>query len=184
MFLQPLSHEILVFKSPRHPKSHENNIISIPGSLKTWTWNQSSILPFKSQKNQKIMLKLGPRRHPKSTLKSIRMDIWASESPLGAPLGPRTTKTVPQVPKKVPRGHKKEPQGVKNRRFRYRKITHCSNEPISQFSPILQSAINSLTNLPQAFSCLLLAVTASCQGVHFQLLPLLHSAINCLPIYY
>ena len=44
------------------------------------------------------------------------------------------------------------------------KVTHCSNQPVSQSSPIFQSAINKLTNLLLAFSCLLLAVGGRRQG--------------------
>jgi hypothetical protein len=54
---------------------------------------------------------VGPRRLPKSTLKSIKIDIWASVCPLGVPLDPRITKIVSQVPKK-------EPQGLQNDSFR------------------------------------------------------------------
>ena len=32
-------------------------------------------------------------------------------------------------------------------------MTHCSNQPVSPSPPILQSAINKLTNLLLAFSC-------------------------------
>ena len=48
---------------------------------------------------------MGPRRLPKSTLKSIKTAIWASVCPSGVPLDPRITKMVSQVPKKDPQGH-------------------------------------------------------------------------------
>ena len=91
-----------------------SGIISIPGSPKTWTWKLSPILPPQITENHKIVPKVGPRRLPKSTLKSIKMDIWASVCPLGVPLDPRITKMVSQVPKK-------EPQGLQNDSFRYKK---------------------------------------------------------------
>ena len=46
----------------------------------------------------------GSQEAPKSTLKSIKVDIWASVCPLGVPLDPRITKRVSQVPNKEPRG--------------------------------------------------------------------------------
>ena len=58
-------------------------------------------------KNNENASKVDPRRVPKSTLKSIKTDIWASVCLLGAPLDPRITKMVSQVPKK-------EPQGLQN----------------------------------------------------------------------
>ena len=47
---------------------------------------------------------------PQITLKSIKLDLWASVCPLGVPLDPRITKMVSQVPKK-------EPQGLQNDSF-------------------------------------------------------------------
>ena len=91
-----------------------SGIISIPGSLKTWTWNLSPILPPQITENRKIVPKVGPRRLPKSTLKSIRVNIWASVCPFGAPLDPRITKMVSQV-------YKKDTQGLQNDEFRHRK---------------------------------------------------------------
>ena len=96
-------------------------IISIPGSQKIWTWKLSPILPPQITENRKTVPKVGPKRLPKSNLKSIKMYIWALRSikmyiwasvcPLGAPLHPRITKMVSQVPKK-------EPQGLQNNSFR------------------------------------------------------------------
>ena len=54
--------------------------------------------------------KVGPRRHPKSTLKSIKTDIWASVCPLDVPLDPRITKMISQVPKN-------DFQGLQNNTF-------------------------------------------------------------------
>ena len=76
-----------------------SGIISIPGSQKTWTWKLSSILQSQITENHKIMPKMDARRLSKSTLKSIKTDIWATVCPLGVPLDPRITKMVSQVPK-------------------------------------------------------------------------------------
>ena len=88
-----------------------SGIIFLPGSLKTWTWKLSPILPPKITENHKIVSKVGPRRLPKSILKSIKLDLWASVCPLGAPLDPRIIRMVSQVPRK-------EPQGLKNDSFK------------------------------------------------------------------
>ena len=88
-----------------------SSIISIPGSLKTWTWKPSPTLPSQITENHKIVPKVGPKRFPKSILKSIKVNIWASVCPLGVPLDPRIIKMVSRVPKK-------EPQGLKNHSFR------------------------------------------------------------------
>ena len=88
-----------------------SGIISIPGSLKTWTWKPSPTLPSQITENHKRVPKVDPKRFHKSTLKSIKVDIWASVCPLGVPLDPRIIKMVSQVPKK-------EPQGLKNDSFR------------------------------------------------------------------
>ena len=47
----------------------------------------------------------------KSTLKSIKVDIWTSVCPLGIPLDPRITKMVSHPPKK-------DPQGLQNNSFK------------------------------------------------------------------
>ena len=86
-------------------------VISIPGSRKTWTWNLSPTLPPQITENHKIVPKMDPRRLSKSTLKSIKTDIWATVCPLGAPLDPRITKMVSQVPKN-------DFQGLQNDTFR------------------------------------------------------------------
>ena len=88
-----------------------SGIISIPGSLKTWTWKPSPTLPSQITENHKIVPKVDPKRVPKSTLKWIKVDIWDSVCPLGVPLDPRIIKMVSQVPKK-------EPQGLKTDSFR------------------------------------------------------------------
>ena len=65
---------------------------------------------IKITENHKIVVKVGPRRFPKSIQKSIKMEIWASVRPVGVPLDPRITKMVSRAPKK-------DPQGLKNDRF-------------------------------------------------------------------
>ncbi len=91
-----------------------SGIIFLPRSLKTWTWKLSPILPPKITENHQNVSKVGPRRLPKSTLKSIKLDLWASMCPLGVPLDPRITKMVSRVPKM-------EPQGLQNDSFGYQK---------------------------------------------------------------
>ena len=46
-------------------------IIFLPRSLKTWTWKLSPLLPPKITENHQNVSKVGPRRIPKSTLKSV-----------------------------------------------------------------------------------------------------------------
>ena len=91
-----------------------SSIISIPGSLKTWTWKLSPILASQITENHKKVSKVGPRSLPKCTLKSIKIDIWTSVCPLGVPLDPRITKMMSQV-------SKIEPQGLQNDSFRWKK---------------------------------------------------------------
>ena len=91
-----------------------SGITSIPGSQKTWTWNQSPILApqirLKSQKGAQS----GLQETSKMILKSIKMQTWTSKCLLGDPLDPRITKMVSQVPKM-------EPQGLQNNSFTYKK---------------------------------------------------------------
>ena len=76
----------------------KSGIISIPGSVKTGTWNQSPILaPQINEKSQKGT-QSGSQEPPKMTLKSIKMPTWTSKCLLGDPLDPRMTKMVSQVP--------------------------------------------------------------------------------------
>ena len=91
-----------------------SGIISIPGSLKIWTWKPSPTLPSQITENHKIVPKVGPKGLPKSTLKSIKVDIWVSVCPLGVPLDPRIIKIVSWVPEK-------EPRGLKHDSFRQKK---------------------------------------------------------------
>ena len=52
-----------------------SGIISIPGPPKTWAWKPSSILPPQITEYRKSVPKVGHKRLPKSTLKSIKVDI-------------------------------------------------------------------------------------------------------------
>ena len=74
----------------------------------------SPTLTSRMQENQPIVPKVGPRRLPKCSLQSIKIDIWPSVCPLGVPLDPRITKMVSQVPKM-------EPEGLQNDNFKYKK---------------------------------------------------------------
>ena len=92
-----------------------SGIISIPGSLKTWTWKLSPILASQITENHKKVSKVGSRCLPKFTLKSIKMNIWPPVCPLGVLLDPRITKMMSQVPKM-------EPQGNQNDSFSYKQL--------------------------------------------------------------
>ena len=76
------------------------------GSSKTWTWKLSATLAPQIRENHKNVSKVGPRRLPKCTLKSIKIKIWPPVCPPGGPLDPRITKMVSQVPKMEPQGFK------------------------------------------------------------------------------
>ena len=58
-----------------------SGIIFLLGSLKTWTWKLSPILPPTITENHKNVSKVGPRRLPKSTLKSLKLDLRAHLAP-------------------------------------------------------------------------------------------------------
>ena len=94
----------------------DSSAISTSGSSKTWTWKLSATLVPQIREHHKQVSKVGSRRIPKCTLKSIQIDIWASVCPLGVPLDPRITKMMSQVPKM-------EPQGLQNDSFWYKKLT-------------------------------------------------------------
>ena len=107
----------------RHIQPLHSGIISIPGSPKRWTWKLSPTLTSQITDNHPIVSKLGPRRLPKWTLKSIKIEIWPSVCPLGAPLDPMITKMVPQVPKM-------KAECVKNCSFTYNKSSiSVANRP-------------------------------------------------------
>ena len=91
-----------------------SGIIFLPRSSKTWTWKQSPLLPPKITENHKNVCKLGPRRLPKSTLKSIKLDLRNLCVLKCLLLDPRITKMVSRVPKM-------EPQGLQNDSFGYQK---------------------------------------------------------------
>ena len=61
----------------------QSGIISIPGSLKTWTWKLSPILASQITENHKKVSKVGPRRLPKCTLKSVDPLVAVSRTSLG-----------------------------------------------------------------------------------------------------
>ena len=92
----------------------QSGIISIPGSPKTWTWNQSPILASKITEKSQKGAQSDSQGTPQMTLKSIQMQTWTSKCLLGDPLDPRITKMVSQVPKM-------EPQGLQNDSFKYKK---------------------------------------------------------------
>ena len=103
----------------------QSGIISIPGSPKTWTWNQSPILaPQITEKSQKGA-QSGSQETQKMCLKSLKMHTWTSKCLLGDPLDPRITKMVSQV-------SKIEPQGPKNNSLKSNK---------RQFSAVNQSTV-------------------------------------------
>jgi len=88
----------------KHIQPLHSGIISIPGSPKKWTWELSPNLTSQITENHSIALKVGPRRLPKCSLKSIKINIWPSGCPLAVPLDAMITKMVPQVPKTNPEG--------------------------------------------------------------------------------
>ena len=106
-----------------HIQPLNSSILSIPGSPNRWTWKLSPTLTSQITENHPIVFKVGPRRLPKWTLKSIKIDIWPSMCPLGAPLDPMITKMVPQVPKI-------QPEGVQNDNLRYKETpVSIANQP-------------------------------------------------------
>ncbi len=107
----------------KHIQPLHAGIISIPGSPKRWTWKLSPTLTSQITENHPIVFKVAPRRLPKCTLESIKIDIWPSVCPLGAPLDPMITKMVPQVPKI-------QPEGVQNDNLWYKKL-HFNSQPAS-----------------------------------------------------
>ena len=115
----------------KHIQPLNSGIISIPESPKRWTWKLSPTLTSQITENHPIVYKVGPRRLPKWTLKSIKIDIWPSVCPLGAPLDPMITKMVPQVPKI-------KPEGSQNDHFRYK--NHPFQQPTSQQLPASKGA--------------------------------------------
>ena len=89
-------------------------IISIHGSLKTWTWKQSSILATQITEKSGKCAQSDSQGTPQIILKSLKLYTWTSKCLLGDPLDPWITKIVSQVPKM-------EPQGLQNDSFRYKK---------------------------------------------------------------
>ena len=92
----------------------QSGTISIPGSPKTWTCNQSPILaPQTTEKSQKGV-QSGSQETPQMNLKSIKMHTWMRKCLLGEPLDPLITKMLSQVPKI-------ELQGLQNDSFKSKK---------------------------------------------------------------
>ena len=108
-----------------HMQPLHYGIISIPCLPKRWTWKLPPTLTSQITENHPIVTKVGPRRLPKCILKSIKIDIWPSLCPLGAPLEPMITKKVPQVPKTKPEGLQYDSFKCKNTKF--------SSQPASSF---------------------------------------------------
>ena len=97
--------------------------MSLPGSPKRWTWKLPPTLTSQITENHPIVTKVGPRRLPKCILKLIKVDIWPSVCPLGAPPGPMITEMVPQVPKI-------QPEDLQNDNLRYKKTPiSIANQP-------------------------------------------------------
>ena len=92
----------------------QSGIISIPGSPKTWTWNQSPILAPKITDISQKGTQSESQKPPRMTLKFIKMHTWIPKCLLGDPLDPCITKMVSQIPKM-------EPQGLQNNSFKYNK---------------------------------------------------------------
>ena len=66
----------------------QSGIISIPGSLKTRTWNQSPILAPKITGNLQKGAQSGFQQTPAIILKSVKIYTWTSKCLLGDPLDP------------------------------------------------------------------------------------------------
>ena len=92
----------------------QSGIISIHGSLKIWTWKQSSILAAQIIEKSEKGAQSDFQETPQIIIKSLKIYTWTSKCPLGDPLDPWITKIVSQVPRM-------EPQGLQNHRFKYKK---------------------------------------------------------------
>ena len=107
----------------KHIQPLNSSILSIPGSPNRWTWKLSPTSTSPITENHPIVFKVDPRRLPKWILKSIKIDIWPSMCPLGAPLDPMITKMVPQVTKI-------QPEGVQNYNLKYKESpVSIANQP-------------------------------------------------------
>ena len=82
-----------------------SGMISIPGSLKTWTWKQSPILASQITGKSENCAQSASQGRLKIILKSLKIYTWTSKCPLGDPLDLWITKMVSQVPKMEPQGH-------------------------------------------------------------------------------
>ena len=92
----------------------QSGIISIHGSLKTWTWKQSSILASQIGEQSEKGAQSDSQGTPKIIQKIIKIYTWTSKCLLGDPLDPWITKMVSQVPQM-------KAQGLQNDSFRYKK---------------------------------------------------------------
>ena len=66
----------------------QSGIISIHGSLKTWTWKQSSILASQITEKSEKGIQSDSQETPKMILKSLKMHTRTSKCPLGDALDP------------------------------------------------------------------------------------------------
>ena len=88
----------------------QSGIISIHGSLKTWTWKQSFILAAQITEKWEKGTQRESQGTPQIILKPLKIYTWTPKCPLGDPLDPWIAKMVSQVPKM-------EPQGLQNDSF-------------------------------------------------------------------
>ena len=70
---------------------------------------------IQNQEKQQKGAKVGPRRLPEWTLKSVEMDNWTSRCLLGVPVAPWTTKMVTQDTRTEHQGHQHNSFGYKKR---------------------------------------------------------------------
>ena len=92
----------------------QSGIISIHGSLKTWTWKQSSIWAAQITEKSQKGAQSGSQETSQMNQKPIKMHTWTSKCLLGDPLDPCIAEMVSQVPKM-------EPQGRHNVSFEHKK---------------------------------------------------------------
>ena len=82
----------------KHIQPLNFSILSIPGSPNRWTWKLSPTLTSQITENHPIVSKVGPRRFPKCTLTSIKIDMWPCVCPLAVPWTPWLRKWCPKFP--------------------------------------------------------------------------------------
>ena len=91
----------------------QSGIISIPGSPKTWTWNQSPILAPQITEISQKGTQSESQKPPTMILKSIKMHTWIPKCLLCDPLDPLITKMVSQVPQIELRGLQNDSFNIK-----------------------------------------------------------------------